>query len=87
MKTWLIRTAVGGVILVMVGGVAFFGYFELVKRNWIRYNQYDIRSEGILQVGDPAPDLALTRVGGEGPIQFSSLDRQRPLVLVFGSYT
>ncbi len=87
MKRWLIRGVLVLVALVVVGLVGVFGYFEALKRNWIAYNEYDTRSEGILRVGDPAPDLALRPVGEEGSIQLSSLFNQRPLVLVFGSYT
>ncbi len=50
-------------------------------------NQYDIRSEGTLRVGDLAPDLELARVEGEGRSKLSDFYRDKPLVLTFGSYT
>ncbi len=53
---------------------------------WIRYNEYDIRREGHLRVGDAAPDLELLRVGG-GTARLSDHWAEKPLVLVFGSYT
>ncbi len=87
MKRWWVRGALILVGLVVVGGLGVTGYIEALKRNWIAYNQYDTRSEGILRVGDPAPDLALRPVGEEEPVQLSSLFNQHPLVLVFGSYT
>ena len=58
-----------------------------LKRAWIRYNEYDIRSEGSLAVGDLAPDLELASADGSGPKKISDLYREKPLVLVFGSYT
>jgi peroxiredoxin len=58
-----------------------------MKRAWIRYNEYDIRSEGSLAVGDLAPDLELAAADGSGTTRISDLYREKPLVLVFGSYT
>jgi hypothetical protein len=43
---------------------------------------------GTLQVGSPAPDFLLTKLDKTAQIQLSSLTAQnRPVVLVFGSYT
>jgi len=43
---------------------------------------------GTLHVGSPAPDFALTKLDKTSQIQLSSLTAQnRPVVLVFGSYT
>jgi hypothetical protein len=43
---------------------------------------------GTLQVGSPAPDFALTKLDKTAQVQLSSLTTQnRPVVLVFGSYT
>jgi hypothetical protein len=43
---------------------------------------------GSLQVGSPAPDFALTNLDKTAQLQLSSLAGQnRPVVLVFGSYT
>jgi len=43
---------------------------------------------GALQVGSPAPDFALTKLDKTARIQLSSFTTQnRPVVLVFGSYT
>lgn len=73
--------------VVAVGALSALGYYEALKRAWIRYNEYDIRSEGSLQVGDLAPDLELASADGSGPRRLSDLYREKPLVLVFGSYT
>ena len=41
-----------------------------------------------LQVGSPAPDFSLTKLDKTAQVQLSSLTAQnRPVVLVFGSYT
>jgi hypothetical protein len=42
---------------------------------------------GTLQVGDPAPDFTLLKVDKTDRVQLSVLDKQQPVVLVFGSYT
>jgi hypothetical protein len=42
---------------------------------------------GTLKIGDSAPDFLLEKVNKSGPIQLSALNKQQPVVLVFGSYT
>ena len=43
---------------------------------------------GTLQVGSPAPDFVLTKLDKTAQVQLSSLTaQQKPVVLVFGSYT
>ena len=43
---------------------------------------------GTLHVGSPAPDFTLTKLDKTAQVQLSSLTAQnRPVVLVFGSYT
>ena len=42
---------------------------------------------GTLRVGDPAPDFSLAKLDHSGSVQLSSLSKQQPVVLVFGSYT
>jgi hypothetical protein len=78
------------VVLVILGvsaGSFFVARREAMKRGYIKLGKYDIRSEGILQVGDTAPDLELERLDGSGKVRFSQLHTDRPLVLLFGSYT
>jgi hypothetical protein len=47
----------------------------------------DLRREGNLKVGDPAPDFDLKRLDGKGRVKLSSFTGKRPVVLIFGSYT
>ena len=42
---------------------------------------------GALKIGDSAPDFSLEKVNKSGPIQLSALNKQQPVVLIFGSYT
>ncbi len=74
-------------VVIVLGGAAAYGYYQAMMRGWLRYNEYDIRTEGQLRVGDLAPDLELTRADGEGAVKLSELYRTKPVVLAFGSYT
>jgi hypothetical protein len=42
---------------------------------------------GTLQIGDTAPDFSLRKLDKTEPVQLSALNKQQPVVLVFGSYT
>lgn len=42
---------------------------------------------GTLQAGNPAPDFRLPLLDGSGSVQLSSFRGNRPVVLIFGSYT
>jgi hypothetical protein len=43
---------------------------------------------GTLQPGDPAPDFSLAKLDKSAHVQLSTLSaQQRPVVLIFGSYT
>ena len=86
MNRWMKITALSIVIAAAAGFGGFKGYRFLAERGLIKLNQYDIRTEGILQVGDPAPSLPLAVAGG-GEMQLADLWAEKPLVLVFGSYT
>ncbi len=39
------------------------------------------------KVGDVAPDFELSDVNGENPVRLSDFRGQKPVVLIFGSYT
>ena len=47
----------------------------------------DLRTPSRLKVGDPAPDFKLKTKEGKREVALSSFKGQRPVVLVFGSYT
>jgi hypothetical protein len=42
---------------------------------------------GNLEVGDPAPDFALPLLHSDRVVRLSEEIRQKPVVLIFGSYT
>jgi hypothetical protein len=46
-----------------------------------------IARAGHLKVGDPAPDFNLPTADKKAQVQLSSFRRQKPVVLIFGSYT
>ena len=61
-----------------------FGKFGL--KQYDKIQQYAVTSEGLLQVGDRAPDLELEQIEG-GKSRISDYYREKPLLLTFGSYT
>ena len=83
MKKW-IGALLAGLFALALGG---WGFMEASKRAWIHINEYDIRTEGSLRVGDLAPDVELLTTDGDGPRRISELYADKPLVLTFGSYT
>ena len=52
-----------------------------MERLWTRAR------DGRLRVGDAAPDFTLPTLDRTGSVRLSSLRGERPVVLVFGSYT
>mgnify|MGYP001187603758 FL=1 len=75
---------IGAVLLVAAAVVAIV---KIGPRNIIGMIRYDRRREGKLRVGDEAPDLALTALDGATRVTLREHQGQKPLVLVFGSYT
>ncbi|MEE8585319.1 MAG: hypothetical protein V3T83_10755 [Acidobacteriota bacterium] len=61
-----------------------FGEFGLQQYDNIQH--YNVTSDGLLQVGDRAPDLELEQIEG-GSSRISDYYRDKPLLLTFGSYT
>ena len=49
--------------------------------------RYDQRREGDLKVGHRAPDLSLTTLDGTTRTQLLEHAGERPLVVIFGSFT
>ena len=77
-------------VLLLLGlavlGMAAFLVARIGPRNIIGLLRYDQRHEGRLRVGDPAPDVTLTALDGT-PRRLLAGSGDRPVVLVFGSYT
>jgi hypothetical protein len=73
----LVALVIGGVLIHRMGGPG----------NIINRLRYDQRVEGDLQVGDRAPDVVLTALDGETRLSLQAYIDNKPLVLVFGSYT
>lgn len=80
------RLLIGAATLVVVAAGGFFGYMQLVKAGYVRYNKYDRRDRGTLRQGGPAADVLVTSYDG-APLHLSWLWNRRPLFLVFGSCT
>lgn len=87
MQKKAIAAALTLLVLAGVGGALVYGYWWALKNAWIPYNEYDIRSAGMLRVGDLAPDLELAGAQGGLPSRLSDYYRSKPLVVTFGSYT
>ena len=69
----------GRVMMHMPGPVPFLLFpFETL---WLRARA------GHLNVGAPAPDFNLSKLDKTAHVQLSELNKQQPVVLVFGSYT
>ncbi|MBI2980550.1 MAG: redoxin domain-containing protein [Chloroflexi bacterium] len=54
------------------------------KRNRAWQKKHDALAP---KVGDVAPDFKLCDANGENPVRLSSFRDQKPVVLIFGSYT
>jgi hypothetical protein len=69
----------GRVMSKMPGPVPFLLYpFETM---WTRARA------GTLHIGDAAPDFSLAKLDRTDKVQLAALNAQKPVVLVFGSYT
>ena len=84
-KTWH-RLVAGAALLLALGVGGFYGYFQLVRAGVLRYNKYDRREKGELEVGSQAPALELKMYDGT-PAKLAELWASKPVFLVFGSCT
>ena len=75
------------VVLALALGSAAFVVARIGPRNVIGMLRYDQRKEGALKVGDRAPDVSLLALDGKTPVRLQDSIGDRPLVLVFGSFT
>lgn len=78
---------VGLVVAIGVAGLAGYAMFTIGPRNLWGMLRYDQREEGSLVAGQRAPDVALFALDGATPVRLSERIGERPLVLVFGSFT
>jgi hypothetical protein len=74
------------VIVLLLGAVGYVAA-RMGPRNLIGMLRYDQRKEGALKVGDRAPDVSLVALDGKTPVRLQDSIGDRPLVLVFGSFT
>jgi len=81
-----IKKIIAGAALLLVGAAGAMVDW-MGPRNVIGMLRYDQRAEGRLAVGDAAPDVELFALGGERREKLSAYIGDRPLVLVFGSFT
>jgi hypothetical protein len=73
-------------ILVIALGV---GCYFMGPRNFYGFLRYALPQwhSGSLRVGDPAPDATLYSLDGRSSFRIRDHIGERPLVLIFGSYT
>ena len=74
-------------VLVLLLGAAAYVAARMGPRNLIGMLRYDQRKEGTLKVGDRAPDVSVLSLDGKTPMRLQDSIGDRPLVLVFGSFT
>jgi len=82
-KTKKVLAALAAIIL--VGGVAMISWIG--PRNVIGMLRYDQREEGRLEVGDEAPNVELRTLADSKPENLKTYIGQKPLILIFGSFT
>lgn len=61
--------------------------WQIGPRNILGILMYDQRREGDLVVGDRAPDVRLAKLDGSGDARLAEFIGDKPLVIVFGSFT
>jgi hypothetical protein len=78
----------------LLGGAALFvltaagaAVAWIGPRNVIGMLRYDLRKDGVLKVGDLAPDVELNALDGVRRENLSDHMGDRPLLLIFGSFT
>jgi hypothetical protein len=79
---WIASIAALIVIAAVGAALAVIG-----PRNVWGMLRYDTRKEGSLVVGQQAPDVALAALDGSRVHLRERMSGEKPLVLIFGSYT
>ena len=60
------------------------GFLDARKGERAKQKQLDVQAP---KAGDRAPDFCLRDVAGENPVSLSDFRGQKPVALVFGSFT
>ena len=84
MRLW--KKIVLAVVALVLAGAGYMVY-SIGPRNVIGMLRYDQRQEGKLKVGDRAPDVELLALDGSTPVRLKDKLGEKPVVLVFGSFT
>lgn len=79
------KLAAGAALLILAAPASVVAWIG--PSNVIGMLRYDQREEGRLKVGDPAPDVELLAVDGERRERLSAHIGDKPLVVIFGSFT
>lgn len=77
----------GFIVLGVVIAGAAFAAIRIGPANIIGLIRYDQREEGSLRVGDRLPDVKLISLNGAADTRVHDLIGEKPLVLIFGSFT
>lgn len=89
MKVRRLKWTAIAVVLILAAGYGALSYFMGGPRDAYGFLRYALPHwhRGDLRVGNAAPDIELIALDGQS--RFAIRDRigQRPLVLIFGSYT
>ncbi len=59
-------------------------FIELRNKEMAWQRKYNANAP---KAGDPAPDFELSDLNGENPVRLSDFQGQKPVALVFGSFT
>ena len=81
-RAWILGSAA-----VLLTAAAVFVQTQIGFRNLIGILRYDTRREGDLKVGDLAPSALLHELEGGAPVRILERPPDRPVILVFGSFT
>lgn len=79
------KVVVAGIVVLFASLAGVVGWMG--PRNVIGMIRYDQREEGRLRAGDAAPDVELFALSGEKREKLSAHVGDKPLVLIFGSFT
>ena len=61
--------------------------FKTIQLRRALQAQMEERDAKAPKAGDPAPDFELCDVDGQNPVRLSELYGQKPVALIFGSFT